>query len=92
MASGWPIASYVFEGNQGDRDTVESVVADVRTRFAVQRVVWVADRGMVSDDALEAMTQGEDRYLVGLQRRRNPTAQAVLKAVGLPRLPLPAPA
>jgi hypothetical protein len=88
MASGWPIASYVFEGNQGDRDTVESVVADVRTRFAVQRVVWVADRGMVSDDALEAMTQGEDRYLVGLQRRRNPTAQAVLQAATGPWQPL----
>ncbi len=88
MASGWPIASYVCEGNQGDRDTVESVVADVRTRFAVQRVVWVADRGMVSDDALDAMTQGEDRYLVGLQRRRNPTAQAVLQAATGPWQPL----
>lgn len=88
MASGWPIASYVFEGNQGDRDTVASVVADVRTRFAVQRVVWVADRGMVSDDVLEAMTQGEDRYLVGLQRRRNPTAQAVLLAATGPWQPL----
>lgn len=39
-------------------------------------VIWVADRGMVSQTALEAMTEGENRYLVGLQRRRNPTAQA----------------
>lgn len=79
MASGWPIASYVFEGHRQDRSTVHEVLADVRSRFAVQRVVWVADRGMVSDDTLAAMMEGSDHYLVGLQRRRNPTAQAVLR-------------
>jgi hypothetical protein len=80
MASGWPIASYVFEGNRADRSTVAEIVSDVRARFALQRVVWVADRGMVSQDTLGLMTQGDDRYLVGLQRRRNPLAQAVLQA------------
>jgi hypothetical protein len=91
MASGWPIASYVFEGHRQDRSTVTEILTDVRTRFAVQRVVWVADRGMVSEDTLTAMTAGADHYLVGLQRRRNPTAQAVLQAsTGRPRQPLPA--
>lgn len=90
MASGWPIASYVFEGHRQDRSTVKEVLADVRGRFAVQRVVWVADRGMVSEDTLAAMTDGDDHYLVGLQRRRNPTAQAVLQATaGRPRQTLP---
>ncbi len=90
MTSGWPIASYVFEGHRQDRSTVKEVLADVRRRFAVQRVVWVADRGMVSDDTLAAMTEGSDHYLVGLQRRRNPTAQAVLHAsAGQPRQLLP---
>ena len=90
MASGWPMASYVFEGHRQDRSTVKEILADVRRRFAVQRVVWVADRGMVSEDTLTAMTAGEDHYLVGLQRRRNPTAQAVLQAsVGRPRHLLP---
>ena len=41
MASGWPIASSVFEGHLADRATVEAVLADVRARFALQRVVWV---------------------------------------------------
>ena len=90
MASGWPIASYVFEGHRQDRQTVEEILSDVRTRFAVQRVVWVADRGMVSDDTLAVMTQGEDHYLVGLRRRRSPTAQAVLAAAKRTlRQPLP---
>ena len=90
MASGWPIASYVFEGHRQDRSTVTEVLADIRQRFAVQRVVWVADRGMVSDDTLAAMTAGTDHYLVGLQRRRNPTARAVVQASkGQPRHALP---
>lgn len=89
MASGWPIASYVFDGNRADRSTVREIVNDVRARFPLQRVVWVADRGMVSEETLRLMTQGEDRYLVGLQRRRNPTAQAVLQAASGPWQPLP---
>lgn len=80
MASGWPIASYVFAGNRADRQTVQAVLTNVRRRFTLQRVVWVCDRGMVSAQALHALAEGEDRYLVGLQRRRNPTAQAVLAA------------
>lgn len=89
MASGWPIASYVFEGHLADRSTVEGVLAEVRARFALQRVVWVCDRGMVSATALAAMTQGEDRYLVGLQRRRNPRAQAILQRASGPWQALP---
>jgi transposase len=89
MASGWPIASYVFPGRQADKTTVQGVLADVRARFALQRVVWVTDRGMVSDETLAAMSQGEDRYLVGLQRRRNPTAQAAIQAAFGPWQPLP---
>jgi len=89
MASGWPIASYVFKGRQADKTTVQGVLADVRARFALQRVVWVADRGMVSAENLKAMSQGEDRYLVGLQRRRHPTAQAAIQAATGPWQPLP---
>jgi len=80
MASGWPIASYVFSGHRGDRMTVKAVLANVRRRFALRRVVWVCDRGMVSAAALQALVEGDDRYLVGLQRRRNPTARSVLAA------------
>lgn len=80
MASDWLIASYVCESHRQARSTVKEILTDVRGRCAVQRVVRVADRGMVSDDTLTAMTEGDDHYLVGLQRGRNSTAQAVLRA------------
>lgn len=44
---------------------------------------------MVSADTLTAMTEGADRYLVGLARRRNPTAQAILQAARGPWQALP---
>jgi len=44
--------SYVFAGNRADRQTVTAVLANVRRRFTVRRVVWVYDRGMASERAV----------------------------------------
>ena len=48
-AQGCPIAVEVFEGNQGDPTTLPSQVEKVRQRFGIQRVVWVGDRGMLTE-------------------------------------------
>jgi transposase len=69
MMDGWPIAHHVFAGNRLDQTTVAEVVADLRARFGLQRVVCVGDRGMVTLKNLEQLRQAEQGYLVGLQRR-----------------------
>jgi transposase len=69
MMDGWPIAHHVFAGNRLDQTTVTEVVADLRARFGLQRVVFVGDRGMVTLKNLEQLRQSEQGYLVGLQRR-----------------------
>jgi transposase len=69
MMDGWPIAHHVFAGNRLDQTTVAEVVADLRARFGLQRVVLVGDRGMVTLKNLEQLRQAEQGYLVGLQRR-----------------------
>lgn len=71
MVAGWPIAHHVWEGNRLDHSTVQEVIADLRQRFAFGRVVFVGDRGMVTEENLEALTNDEQGYLVGLKRRRN---------------------
>jgi len=71
MVAGWPIAHHVWEGNRLDSTTVEEVISDLQARFAFTRVVFVGDRGMVSEDNLEAITKGGHGYLVGVKRRRN---------------------
>jgi transposase len=69
MMDGWPMAHHVFAGNRLDQTTVAEVVADLRARFGLQRVIFVGDRGMVTVKNLEQLRQAEQGYLVGLQRR-----------------------
>jgi transposase len=46
---GCPVAVEVFEGNTSDAATLAPQVKKVRERFGIQRVVWVGDRGMITD-------------------------------------------
>jgi transposase len=81
MVAGWPIAHHVWAGNRLDVTTVTEVVADLVRRFAFRRVVFVGDRGMVSEDNLEALQRDGHGYLVGLRRRRNAQVDAWLQQV-----------
>ena len=45
---GCPIAVEVFEGNRSDRKTFTNQIDKVSSRFGIKRVVWVGDRGMIT--------------------------------------------
>jgi transposase len=81
MVAGWPIAHHVWEGNRLDNSTVQDVISDLRKRFEFGRVVFVGDRGMVTDENLESITKDQHGFLVGIKRRRNPQLDAWLEAV-----------
>lgn len=51
---GCPVAVEVFSGNTADPATLGSAVEKVRERFALKRVVWVADRGLLTSARIEA--------------------------------------
>ena len=57
------------------------VISDLRKRFEFGRLVFVGDRGMVTEANIEAITKGEHGYLVGIKRRRNAKLEAWLDAV-----------
>ena len=71
MVAGWPIAHHVWSGNEVDHETVQKAIRDLHQRFGFNRLVFVGDRGMVTNDNLEAITADKHGYLVGLKRRRN---------------------
>jgi transposase len=81
MVAGWPIAHHVWEGNRVDHSTVQEVISDLRKRFAFGRVVFVGDRGMVTDENIESLTKDQHGFLVGIKRRRNAQLDAWLDAV-----------
>jgi len=81
MVSGWPIAHHVWAGNEVDHTTIGKAIADLHRRFGFSRLVFVGDRGMVTNDNIDAITAGGHGYLVGLKRRRNKKLDRWLKAV-----------
>jgi transposase len=81
MVAGWPIAHHVWEGNRIDHSTVQEVISDLCKRFEFGRIVFVGDRGMVTDANLESITKDKHGFLVGIKRRRNAKLNAWLDAV-----------
>ncbi|EGJ29572.1 MULTISPECIES: IS1634 family transposase [Moorena] len=45
---GCPIAVEVFEGNTSDTTTMALQIEKVRHRFGLSRIIWVGDRGMIT--------------------------------------------
>src|SRR5208337_122111 len=57
MVGGWPIVHHVWEGNRLDHSTVNEVVKELRERFECKRVIFVGDRGMVTEENLQQLTE-----------------------------------
>jgi transposase len=81
MVAGWPIAHHVWGGRRVDHSTAQEVISDLRKRFEFGRIVFVGDRGMVTDENIESITKDHHGFLVGIKRRRNPQLDAWLAAV-----------
>jgi Transposase DDE domain len=98
-ADGGPVAVEVFEGNTGDPATVAPVIAKLRQRFHLRRVVLVGDRGLLTN----ARMREELKPVEGLDSitaLRHPTLRTLVDSGALDlghfahtdRIELPAPA
>jgi len=81
MANGFPIAHHVFSGNTAEKKTLQDVLLDLDIRFGLRHVMVVSDRGLVSPENLEFLSQTRLHYLLGIPGRRNDEAAAVLQAL-----------
>jgi transposase len=81
IVGGWPIVHHVWEGNRLDHSTVQEVIKELRERFEFARVVFVGDRGMVTEENLKQLLDGGHGYLVGVKRRNNAQLARWLDAV-----------
>jgi transposase len=50
----------VFEGNTADPKTFREAVQTVRARFGVRHVVWVGDRGMITEARIREDVRGQE--------------------------------
>jgi transposase len=84
---GFPLAHYTWAGNTRDLNTVQRLITAIEKRFGKSNRVWVMDRGMVSDDALEFLSAEGRRYLLATKRTALKEFQAELRSPGWQRLP-----
>ena len=54
-ADGIPLAHHVWPGNTAEVTTLQSALADILERFPIQRIIVVADRGLLSMETLEQL-------------------------------------
>jgi transposase len=77
--NGIPLCHHVFPGNTVDKTTVKEVVSDLKSRFNLARVIFVGDRGMLSDDNLTYLMEEGLDIIVAHPVRRNALAQEVIQ-------------
>ena len=74
-AEGLPIAHRVWGGNVAETSTLASAIAEVTRNYPVQRIILVADRGLLSVDNLAMLdalkvADGPLEYIVAVPGRR----------------------
>jgi len=63
--SGMPVGYEVFAGNRHDSTTLEEIVGHIEQLHGRAARIWVLDRGMVSEENVAFLKQGQRRYIVG---------------------------
>jgi transposase len=65
---GFPFSYETFDGNRADVSTMETILRMVERKYGKARRIWVLDRGIVSEENLEAIRKRGGQYLVGTPR------------------------
>jgi Transposase DDE domain len=83
---GWPVAWDILPGNTADRPAFRALIARLRTRFRIGRVIVVADRGMMAAATVALLTEDPEApfdYILGCKLRRDAeVAERVLARPG----------
>lgn len=62
---GRPIGFDIFHGNTFEGHTLEKALEKIKKRFGIRKVIFVADRIMLSKDNLEIIKGTNDEYIIG---------------------------
>jgi transposase len=77
-SEGFPFSYETFDGNRADVSTMETILRMVERKYGKARRIWVFDRGIVSEENLQAIRQRGGQYLVGTPRRQMKQFEAEL--------------
>jgi transposase len=69
-SEGFPFSYETFDGNRADVSTMETILRMVERKYGKARRIWVLDRGIVSEQNLQAIRKRGGQYLVGTPRNQ----------------------
>jgi len=75
---GFPFSYETFNGNRADVSTMEVMLRMVERKYGQARRIWVFDRGIVSEENLEAIRKRGGQYLTGTPRSQMKQFEAEL--------------
>lgn len=78
---GIPVRCWIMPGNQSDAKCVDQVQRDLND-WRLNRVIWVMDRGMTSDENRRILQRAGGHYILGEKLRSGNVNQEVLKRGG----------
>jgi len=67
---GEPLCCEFWPGNMSDIQSLKVVVKRIKSRFSIERVILVCDRGMVSRENVNLLEKEEFGYILGVRLRR----------------------
>jgi transposase len=77
--TGIPLGHEVWQGNKSDKPAFKEIIEKVKTRYSINKVILVADRGMISEDNIAFLEENKYEYVLGVKMRQLPkTRQHIL--------------
>lgn len=67
---GNPLCSEIIPGNITDVKTLVPVAKRLKSRFGIEKICIVADRGMISDETIKELDTMHWEYILGVRMRR----------------------
>ena len=77
-----PVCSELWPGNTADVKSLVPIVDRLKTRFGIESVCIVADRGMISAQTLKEVEKRKWKYILGVRMRSSNEAKAVVARAG----------
>src|SRR6202521_6114644 len=85
---GRPVCSEMWPGNTADVTTLLPVIDRLRQRFDIGRVCIVADRGMISAEAIAGLEERQLEYILGARERSDVLVKKIVMENDDPFVPL----
>ena len=67
-SDGFPIKCNIYPGNRPDKTTVAEVIGELKREYSIDEIVFVGDRGMLSEKNIKAIEELNQKYVMAIPR------------------------